>query len=70
VEARERHLVIRDLVAEGPRRSCATWKLQYAFTGKGGREVLRGRPVAFALWSGAQKNWTIAQLEIPPPPVK
>jgi hypothetical protein len=32
--------------------------------------VLRGRPVAFALWSEAQKNWTIAQLEIPSPPVK
>ena len=32
--------------------------------------MLRGRPVAFALWSDAQKNWTIAQLEIPRPPVK
>jgi len=32
--------------------------------------VLLGRPVAFALWSEAQKNWTIAHLEIPRPPVK
>jgi len=69
VEARERHLVIRDLVAEG-QAQLRDVELQYVFTGKGGREVLRGRPVAFALWSEAQKNWTIAHLEIPRPPVK
>jgi hypothetical protein len=69
VEGRERHLVIRDLVAEG-QAQLRDVELQYAFTGKGGREVMRGRPVAFALWSEAQKNWTIAQLEIPRPPVK
>jgi hypothetical protein len=69
VEGRERHLVIRDLVAEG-QAQLRDIELQYAFIGKGGREVLRGRPVAFALWSEAQKNWTIADLEIPSPPVK
>jgi hypothetical protein len=69
VEGRERHLVIRDLVAEG-QAQLRDVELQYVFTGKGGREVLRGRPVAFALWSEAQKNWTIAHLEIPRPPVK
>jgi len=69
VEGRERHLVIRDLVAEG-QAQLRDVNLQYAFISKGGREVLRGRPVAFALWSDEQKNWTIAQLEIPSPPVK
>ena len=69
VEGRERHLVIRDLVAEG-QAQLRDVELHYVFTGKGGREVLRGRPVAFALWSEAQKKWTIAQVEIPRPPVK
>ncbi len=69
VEGRDRHVVIRDLVAEG-QAQLRDVELQYAFTGKGGRETLRGRPVAFALWSESKKNWTIAQLEIPRPPVK
>jgi hypothetical protein len=69
VEGRERSLVIRDLVAEG-QAQLRDVELHYAFTGQGGREVLRGRPVAFALWSEAQKNWTVAHLEIPRPPVK
>ncbi len=69
VEGRERYLVIRDLVAEG-QAQLRDVELKYTFTGKGGREVMRGRPVAFALWSEAHKNWTIAQLEIPRPPVK
>jgi len=69
VEGRERHLIIRDLVAEGQAK-LRNVNLQYAFINKGGREVLRGRPVVFALWSEAQKSWTIAQLEIPSPPVK
>jgi hypothetical protein len=69
VEGRERHLVIRDLVAAG-QAQLRDVELQYAFTGKGGREVLRDRPVAFALWSEARKNWTIAHVEIPRPPVK
>ena len=69
VEARERNRVIRDMTVEG-QAQLRDVELQYVFTGKGGREVLRGRPVAFALWSDAQKNWTIAHLEIPCPPVK
>ena len=69
VEGRERHLIIRDLVAEG-QAQLRDVELKYAFTGKGGHETLRGRPVAFALWSEARKNWTIAHVEIPRPPVK
>ncbi len=69
VKGRTRDLVIRDLVAEGQAR-LRDVDLQYAFIGKGGHETLRGRPVAFALWSEAQQNWTIARLEIPRPPVK
>jgi len=69
VNARERNVLIRDLVAEG-QAQLRNVQLQYAFVGKGRREVLRGRPVAFALWSEAKKNWTIAQLEIPRPPLK
>jgi hypothetical protein len=69
VTGRERSLVIRDLMAEG-QVQLRDVELQYVFSGKAGHEVLRGRPVAFALWSDAQKNWTIAQLEIPRPPVK
>jgi hypothetical protein len=69
VKGRERDLVIRDLVAEG-QAQLRDVELQYAFTGRAGHEVLRGRPVAFALWSDTQKSWTIAQVEIPRPPVK
>ena len=69
VKGRTRDLVIRDLVAEG-QAQLRDVQLQYILTGKEGHEVLRGRPVAFALWSEAQKNWTIAHLEIPRPPVK
>jgi hypothetical protein len=69
VRGRERQLVIRDLVAEG-QAQLRDVGLQYAFTGRPGHEVLRGRPVAFALWSETQKKWTIAHLEIPRPPVK
>ncbi len=69
VEGRERHMVIRDLVAEG-QVQLRDVGLQYVFIGKGRHEVLRGRPVAFALWSESHKNWTIAHLEIPRPPVK
>jgi hypothetical protein len=45
-------------------------ELEYVFTGKGRREVLRGRPVAFALWSEANQEWSIVHIEIPRPPVK
>lgn len=45
-------------------------KLDYVFTGRGRGELLRGRPVAFALWSEVRKEWTVAHLEIPRPPVR
>lgn len=64
----ERHEVIRDLVAEA-RVLLRDVPLEYVFTGKGKRETLRGRPVAFALWSEEDKDWTIAHVEIPRPPV-
>lgn len=66
---RERHAVIRDLVAEAQAR-LRDVELQYFFTGKGKRQVLRGRPVAFALWSDAQREWSVVHVEIPRPPVK
>lgn len=71
VEARvrARHEVIRDLVSEA-RTLLRDVELEYVFTGKGKREVLRGRPVAFALWSEAKQEWSIAHIEIPRPPVK
>jgi len=69
VRGRERNLVIRDLVAEG-QAQLRDVNLQYVFTGRPGHEVLRGRPVAFALWSEKQRKWTIAHVEIPRPPVK
>jgi hypothetical protein len=69
VEARERHVVIRDLVAEA-QSLLRDVQLEYVFTGKGNREVLRGRPVAFALWSEVRKAWSIVHIEIPRPPVK
>jgi hypothetical protein len=70
VEAhRERHEVILDLVSEG-QALLRDVELEYVFTGKGRREVLRGRPVAFALWSEAKQQWSIVHIEIPRPPVK
>ncbi|HEX2585358.1 MAG TPA: hypothetical protein VHL14_09500 [Steroidobacteraceae bacterium] len=45
-------------------------ELQYVFIGKGRSETLRGRPVAFALWSEVKRNWTIVHIEIPRPPVR
>ena len=66
---RDRHEVIHDLVSEAM-ALLRDVELQYAFTGKGKREVLRGRPVAFALWSDAKQEWTVAHIEIPRPPVK
>jgi len=65
----ERHEVISNHVSEA-RALLRDVKLEYAFTGKGKREALRGRPVAFALWSEAKRAWTIAHIEIPRPPVK
>jgi hypothetical protein len=45
-------------------------ELEYVFTGKGRKEVLRGRPVVFALWSEAKQEWSIVHIEIPRPPVR
>jgi len=69
VEAPSRDEVIHDLVARA-QALLRDVKLEYVFTGKGKRETLRGRPVAFALWSEAKMEWTIAHVEIPRPPVK
>jgi hypothetical protein len=67
--ARDRREVILDQVSEA-KSVLRDVELEYVFTGKGRREVLRGRPVAFALWSEAQQAWSIAHIEIPRPPVK
>ena len=69
VLAPARHEVIHNLVAEA-QALLSDVQLQYVFTGSGKREVLRGRPVAFALWSESTSKWTIAHIEIPRPPVK
>jgi hypothetical protein len=70
VEAhRDRHEVILDLVSKA-KSILGNVELEYVFTGKGKREVLRGRPVAFALWSETKRQWSIARIEIPRPPVK
>jgi hypothetical protein len=69
VEGRERHVLIHDLVAEA-QSVLRDVELEYVFTGTGNREVLRGRPVAFALWSEAKKAWSVVHIEIPRPPVK
>ncbi|MEP7313581.1 MAG: hypothetical protein ABI859_13430 [Pseudomonadota bacterium] len=66
---RDRHEAIHDLVTEA-QTLLRDVDLTYAFTGKGKREVLRGRPVAFALWSEVKMEWTVAHIEIPRPPVK
>jgi hypothetical protein len=64
-----RHQLIRDLVAEA-QPLLRNVELRYVFTGKGKRQVLRGRPVAFALWSEARQEWAVAQIELPRPPIK
>jgi hypothetical protein len=66
---RTRRDAIYDLVAEA-RAALRDVELKYVLNGKGKRQKLRGRPVAFALWSELKQEWTIAQLELPPPPVK
>ncbi len=65
----ERHEVIGNHVSDA-RALLRDVELEYVFTGKGKREVLRGRPVVFALWSEAKQAWSIAHIEIPRPPVK
>jgi hypothetical protein len=66
---RERYEVILDRVSEA-KSLLLDVQLEYVFTGKGRREALRGRPVAFALWSEAKQGWSIVHIEIPRPPVK
>jgi hypothetical protein len=67
--ARPRSDVILDLVSQA-RSLLQPVELKYVFTGKGRRETLRGRPVAFALWSDNNKEWSVVHIEIPRPPVK
>ncbi|MEO6079561.1 MAG: hypothetical protein ABIQ86_07270 [Steroidobacteraceae bacterium] len=64
-----RHELITGLVAEA-QLLLSDINLDYFFTGKGKKEVLRGRPVAFALWSEVKEEWIFAHIEIPRPPVK
>ena len=64
-----RHEVIHDLVTEA-QALLHDVELKYVLTGKSKRQTLRGRPVAFALWSEARQLWTVAQLELPRPPIK
>jgi hypothetical protein len=66
---RQRYEVIRDLVTEAQNR-LRDVELQYFFTTKRKKELLRGRPVAFALWSELKSEWLIAHIEIPPPPIR
>jgi hypothetical protein len=66
---RNREEAIHDLVAEA-QALLHDVELKYVLTGKGKRQTLRGRPVAFALWSEAKQQWTVAQLELPRPPIK
>jgi hypothetical protein len=70
VEAhRDRHELILDLVSEA-KSILRDVELEYVFTGKGRKEVLRGRPVVFALWSEAKEQWSVVHIEIPRPPIK
>jgi hypothetical protein len=66
--SRSRHEVIHDLVAEA-RILLRDVELQYVFTGKGKKQVLRGRPVVFALWSDVKQEWSVAHIELPRPPI-
>ncbi len=67
--SRNRHEAIHDFVAEA-QTLLRDVELQYVFTGKGKNQVLRGRPVAFALWSEAKQEWSVAHIERPRPPIK
>ncbi len=66
---RTRHETIHDLVTEA-QEMLRDVDLEYVLTGKGKRRALRGRPVAFALWSEASQDWTIARIELPRPPLR
>ena len=67
--SRNRDDMIHGLVAEA-QTLLRDVELQYVFTGKGKNQVLRGRPVAFALWSEAKQEWSVAHIELPRPPIK
>ena len=64
-----RYEIISDHVAEA-KTLLRDVELHYEFTGRGRSETMRGRPVAFALWSEIKQQWIIAHIEIPRPPVK
>ena len=66
---RSRDEAIHDFVAEAQTRLHDV-ELQYVFTGTGKNQVLRGRPVAFALWSESKQEWCIVHIELPRPPIK
>lgn len=66
---RTRHEAIRDLVREA-QTLLRDVELEYVLTGKGKRQALRGRPVAFALWSETSQEWSIAHIELPRPPIR
>ena len=67
--SRNRNEAIHDFVAEA-QTLLRDVELQYVFTGEGKKQVLRGRPVAFALWSESKLEWSIVQIELPRPPIK
>jgi hypothetical protein len=67
--SRNRREAIHDRVAEA-RKLLGDVELQYVFTGEGKNQVLRGRPVAFALWSETKHEWSVAHIELPRPPIK
>jgi hypothetical protein len=66
---RNRNEAIHDFVAEA-QTLLRDVELQYVLTGNGKSQVLRGRPVAFALWSESKLEWSIVQIELPRPPIK
>ncbi len=67
--SRNRHEAIRDRITEAE-KLLGDVELQYVFSGEGKNQVLRGRPVAFALWSETKHEWSVAQIELPRPPIK
>lgn len=67
--SRNRYEAIRDLVAEA-QSLLRDIDLQYVVSGKGRNRTLRGRPVAFALWSDVKQEWAVAHIELPRPPIK
>jgi hypothetical protein len=64
-----RYQAIRDLVTEA-QTLLRDVELKYVFTGKGKRRILRGRPVAYALWSETKRQWSVATIELPRPPIR